>query len=221
MQCVTAVLCYLEYPANAMVTSEIEYWVTEEVFVLTHARNIRFLSGVPPFWEFRFEFHFSIKFHHLTLYSTSHFPSRELKMAHELEEGDFTVEVILIISRFPCCTLQYLSLNRHLGHSRTITYPRITIVQLSHHCHHCLKTRAENFDRRESRKPSLDAFSQSRTVSSIEPSISSVDDIFLKWFLFCFFAKKVVSKVKNTHFWKFKSPRLSPPYLRTIRQKYP
>ena len=94
MQCVTAVLCYLEYPANAMVTSEIEYWVTEEVFVLTHARNIRFLSGVPPFWEFRFEFHFSIKFHHLTLYSTSHFPSRELKMAHELEEGDFTVEVI-------------------------------------------------------------------------------------------------------------------------------
>ena len=80
---------------------EIEYWVTEEVFVLTHARNIRFLSGVPPFWEFRFEFHFSIKFHHLTLYSTSHFPSRELKMAHELEEGDFTVEVILILADFP------------------------------------------------------------------------------------------------------------------------
>ena len=42
--------------------------------------------------------------------------------------------------------------------------------------------RAENLHRGESRKPSLAAFSQLRTVSSIEPSISSMDDILLKWF---------------------------------------
>ena len=40
--------------------------------------------------------------------------------------------------------------------------------------------RAENLDRRESRKPSFEAFSQSRTVASIEPSISTIDDIFIK-----------------------------------------
>ena len=46
-----------------------------------------------------------------------------------------------------------------------------------------LQIRDENLDRRKSRKPSLEAFSQSRTVSGIEPSISSIGDIFLKWFL--------------------------------------
>ena len=44
--------------------------------------------------------------------------------------------------------------------------------------------RAENLDRLESRKPSHEAFShsQSRTVLSIEPSTSRIDDILLKWF---------------------------------------
>ena len=42
--------------------------------------------------------------------------------------------------------------------------------------------RAENLDRLESRKPSHEAFSQSRTVLSLEPSISRIDDILLKWF---------------------------------------
>ena len=46
-----------------------------------------------------------------------------------------------------------------------------------------LQIRAENLDRQKSRKPSLEAFSQSRTVSGIEPSILSIGNIFLKWFL--------------------------------------
>ena len=42
--------------------------------------------------------------------------------------------------------------------------------------------RAENLDRLESHKPSHEAFSQSRTVLSIKPSISRICDILLKWF---------------------------------------
>ena len=46
-----------------------------------------------------------------------------------------------------------------------------------------LQIRDENLHRQKSRKPSLEAFSQSRTVASIEPSIATIDDIFLKRFL--------------------------------------
>ena len=58
-----------------------------------------------------------------------------------------------------------------------------------------LQIRDENLHRQKSRKPSLEAFSQSRTVSGIEPSILSIGNIFLKWFLWffsVFFLLKVV-----------------------------
>ena len=56
-------------------------------------------------------------------------------------------------------------------------------------------------------------FSQYRTVSSIESSILSVV-VTEKLWLFCLFSpKKSYFKAKNTHFWKFKSPRLPSPLI--------
>ena len=74
----------------------------------------------------------------------------------------------------------------------------------------------ENIDRLIDWKPRSQTFSQSRTVSSIKPSISSIDNILLKWSLF---RQKVVFMAKNTHFRKSWNPRLPPSYLGTIRQK--
>ena len=60
---------------------------------------------------------------------------------------------------------------------------------------------------------------------SIEQYPVSRPPYFLKWFLWfflCFSAKSRFFQVKNTHFWKFRSHRLSPPpYLRTIHKKNP
>ena len=71
----------------------------------------------------------------------------------------------------------------------------------------------ENIVSRSDRKSRSRTFSQYRTVSSIESSISSIVDTEKLWFFVCFSSKKSYFKVENIHFWNFKSPRLPPPLI--------
>ena len=86
--------------------------------------------------------------------------------------------------------------------SKIVAYPWVLLVYTLWTSEHFMEM-AENIYCREYHKMSLEAFShsQSAIVSSIKHSTSSIDNIFLKWFLWFFFGDKFLIRAqicKNT-----------------------